>query len=348
MHKKLVRGLMASNFGDAQTSIDENVLVTAGGGGGVDGTGIGGGGGGGDNSYGGEGDGKSKKNVEEALAVLKEASRSLESLPSDLAQAIERGAIPGFLVEKFLDLEGTPVIGLFTRFSGFRERLLADDLFLTKVLIECGVGMFTKTAAEYERRRENFYKELDFVIADVVMALVADFMLVWLPAPTVALRPAPGLGSNAIMRFFFKCPDNAFQKALPGQDFSLLLRAGSILRNGAKLFGVGTGASLIGTLATNSLSKIRVALNPDYVAENEDLPVISTSVAYGAYMAISSNIRYQLLAGVVEQRVLEPFLHKHKLALGVSSFVVRTGNTFLGSLLWVDYARWVGVQGSKE
>lgn len=146
MHKRLVRGLMASSFGDAQTSIDENVLVTAGGGGGVDGTGIGGGGGGGDNSYGSEGDGKSKRNVEEALAVLKEASRSLESLPSDLAQAIERGAIPGYLVEKFLDLEGTPVIGLFTRFSGFRERLLADDLFLTKVLIECGVGMFTKVS----------------------------------------------------------------------------------------------------------------------------------------------------------------------------------------------------------
>lgn len=43
--------------------------------------------------------------------------------------------------------------------------------------------------------------------------------------------------------------------------------------------------------------------------------------------------RYQVLAGVVEQRVLEPLLEKNKLALSVLSFIARTGNTFLGSLL---------------
>lgn len=45
--------------------------------------------------------------------------------------------------------------------------------------------------------------------------------------------------------------------------------------------------------------------------------------------------RYQLLAGVIEQRMLEPLLHQHKLLLSAASFAVRTGNTFLGSLLWV-------------
>lgn len=44
--------------------------------------------------------------------------------------------------------------------------------------------------------------------------------------------------------------------------------------------------------------------------------------------------RYQVLAGVIEQRLLEPLLHKHKLMLSAISFAVRTGNTFLGSLLW--------------
>ena len=33
--------------------------------------------------------------------------------------------------------------------------------------------------------------------------------------------------------------------------------------------------------------------------------------------------------------MLEPLLHRHKLALGAMCFAVRTGNTFLGSLLWV-------------
>ncbi|CAF1928324.1 unnamed protein product, partial [Brassica napus] len=52
-------------------------------------------------------------------------------------------------------------------FAGFRESL-ADDLYLAKLAMECGVGVFTKTAAEYERRRENF----EVVFADVVIILL--------------------------------------------------------------------------------------------------------------------------------------------------------------------------------
>ncbi|RWW33737.1 hypothetical protein GW17_00001530 [Ensete ventricosum] len=44
--------------------------------------------------------------------------------------------------------------------------------------------------------------------------------------------------------------------------------------------------------------------------------------------------RYQVLAGVIEQRILEPLLHNQKLALSALCFAVRTGNTFLGSLLF--------------
>ena len=47
-----------------------------------------------------------------------------------------------------------------------------------------GIGICAKTSAEYTKRGENFSNELDFVLANVIMALVADFMLVWLPAPT--------------------------------------------------------------------------------------------------------------------------------------------------------------------
>ncbi|VAH18757.1 unnamed protein product [Triticum turgidum subsp. durum] len=219
-----------------------------------------------------------------------------------------------------------------------------DDLFLAKVAMECGVGIFTKTAAEYERRRENFVKELDFVIADVVMAIVADFMLVWLPAPTVSLQPALSVNAGAIAKFFHNCPDNAFQVALAGSSYTFLQRFGAIMRNGAKLFAVGTSASLIGTGVTNAIIKARKTVNKDDAGEVEDIPIVSTSIAYGVYMAVSSNLRYQVLAGVIEQRMLEPLLHRHKLALSALCFAVRTGNTFLGSLLWVDYAKFIGIQ----
>ncbi|KAL2478419.1 hypothetical protein Fot_47433 [Forsythia ovata] len=280
--------------------------------------------------------------------ALVEAGRSLDSIPKDLAASIEAGRIPGSIVNRYFELEKSPVFRWLLQFGGFKERLLADDLFLTKVGIECGVGIFTKTAAELERRRENFTKELDFVFADVVMAIIADFMLVWLPAPTVSLRPPLALSAGSLNKFFYGCPDNAFQVALAGTSYSFLQRIGAIVRNGAKLFAVGTGASLVGTGVTNLLINARKAFDKSFAGEAEDVPILSTSAAYGVYMAVSSNLRYQILAGVIEQRILEPLLHNHKLILSAICFVVRTGNTFLGSLMWVDYARWIGIQKIRE
>lgn len=43
------------------------------------------------------------------------------------------------------------------------------------------------------------------------MAIIADFMLVWLPAPTVSLRPPLAVSAGPIAKFFYNCPDNAFQ-----------------------------------------------------------------------------------------------------------------------------------------
>ncbi|KAF9609203.1 hypothetical protein IFM89_014044 [Coptis chinensis] len=74
------------------------------------------------------------------------------------------------------------------------------------------------TAAEYEKRKEIFMKELDFVIADVSL--------------------------DPFLKFFFICQDNAFQVALGGTSYSLLQRIGAIARNGTKLFAVGTTASM--------------------------------------------------------------------------------------------------------
>ncbi|KAH7676978.1 Protein RETICULATA-related protein [Dioscorea alata] len=302
----------------------------------------GGGGGGGDDDFG-------RRNRTEAVLALADIGRPLESLPADLAAAIDAGRIPGFVVHRFAELEKSPVfLRWLLQFGGFKERLLADDLFLAKVAMECGVGIFTKIAAEWERRRERLVKELDFAFADVVMAFIADFMLVWLPAPTVPLKPPLAFGAGPISKFFYGCPDNAFQVALAGTSYSFLQRIGAIVRNGAKLFVVGTSASLIGTGITNVLINARKAFDKDFAEEARDVPVLSTSAAYGVYMAVSSNVRYQIVAGVIEQRILEPLLQNQKLLLSAFCFAVRTGNTFLGSLMWVDYARWTGIQKVRD
>lgn len=322
------------------------VASTATGGGGGDWSGSGNGSGGGG---GGEGNAnENEKNRDESMLALAALGKSLETIPSDLAVAVTEGRVPAVIINRYAELEKSALFRWLLQFGGFKERLLADDLFLAKVAMECGVGIFTKTAAELERRRENFMKEIDFVIADVVMAIVADFMLVWLPAPTVSLRPSLAVQAGWISKFFYNCPDNAFQVALRGTSYSFLQRVGAIVRNGAKLFLVGTSASLVGTGATNLLINARKSIEKDVGGEAEDVPIVATSIAYGVYMAVSSNLRYQILAGVIEQRILEPWLHNKKLLLSALCFAVRTGNTFVGSLLWVDYARWTGIQKIKE
>ncbi|KZV47252.1 hypothetical protein F511_07675 [Dorcoceras hygrometricum] len=284
----------------------------------------------------------------EALGALAEVGRSLNNIPDDLAVAIESGKIPALVVHRYFDLESSPVLSWLLRFGGFKERLLADDLFLTKVAIECGVGIFTKTAAELAGRQENFTKELDFVLADLAMAIIADFMLVWLPAPTVSLQRRLSVNAGCLNKFFYACPDNAFQVAFAGMSYSLVQRIGAIMRNGGKLFVVGTGSSLIGTGITVILIATRITVDASFDGQTNDLPILSTSIAYGVFMAVSSNLRYQILAGVIEQRILEPLFHDNKLMLGAICFAVRTGNTFLGSLMWVAFAHWIGIQTINE
>ncbi|KAL2535814.1 hypothetical protein Fot_17277 [Forsythia ovata] len=337
---------LAFSTNAASTNSNINYNLASGGGSGGNDNGSGGGGGGDNND--GNDDNNKKNNKDEALMALAEASRSLESLPEDLKAAVEDGRIPGSILLRYFGLEKSSFLSWLMKFGGFKERLLADDLFLAKVFIECGVGLFTKTAAEYSRRRENFFNELEIVFADVVMAIIADFMLVYLPAPTVSLGPPIAATAGRLAKFLYSCPDNAFQVALRGTSYSLLQRIGAIVRNGAKLFAVGTTSSLVGTVVTNAMINARKAVDHSAEDEVENVPVLSTSVAYGVYMAVSSNLRYQVLAGVIEQRMLEPLLHRHKLFLSAICFAVRTGNTFLGSLLWVDYARWIGIQKAHD
>jgi hypothetical protein len=72
--------------------------------------------------------------------------------------------------------------------------------------------------------------------------------------------------------------------------------------------------------------------------------ILAMSAAYSSYMAVSSNLRYQIIAGVVEERGIEAVFKNNAALCSALSFVVRTSNTYLGSLMWVDYIRLLGLQ----
>nr|GMC48036.1 protein RETICULATA-RELATED 4, chloroplastic-like [Ipomoea batatas] len=87
-----------------------------------------------------EGVDRSNNNKEEALMALAEAGRSLESLeggnPGQEDSGIDSAAVLG--------AGKSGLLSWLLRFGGFKERLLADDLFLAIVTMECDVGIFTK------------------------------------------------------------------------------------------------------------------------------------------------------------------------------------------------------------
>lgn len=139
---------------------------TGGGDGGVGGGSFGGHGG--DNGDGGNDGGNIGKEV---LLVLAEAGRSLESLPADLAAAIREGKIPASVVARFLELEKSLIFRWLLQFSGFKERLLADDLFLAKVAFECGVGVFTKVSSLLYSSSILFYTHTFLVLSRILLSI---------------------------------------------------------------------------------------------------------------------------------------------------------------------------------
>jgi|LauGreSBDMM110SN_4_FD.fasta_scaffold70818_2 hypothetical protein len=94
--------------------------------------------------------------------------------------------VEAHILARYLELEVNLLVRPVWGIRGFRERLLADPSFPAKVGIECGIGVITKVTAEITKRQDLFWSQVDFVIADVIMALIADFMLTWLPAPTLS------------------------------------------------------------------------------------------------------------------------------------------------------------------
>jgi hypothetical protein len=238
--------------------------------------------------------------------------------------------------------------------QGFRERLLADPKFLNRLAIEEAISITTTLVAQYEKRKENFFEELDYVITDSVRASVVDFFTVWLPAPTLSFISYADetIGPNsidALRGLLGSIPDNAFQKSLGGQEWTLSLRIASVIIGGLKLAGVGVVSSFAAVGSSNALYAIRKFIKPELgVGEQaKRSPMLKTALVYGGYLGTSSNIRYQIIAGLIEHRISDE-LSSQPLLVNMISFVVRVANSYFGTQQWIDLARSTGLQTQKS
>ena len=306
----------------------------------------GGGGGGG----GGGGDDGDDGDVDPELgAVLRRESRPLSSLPRDVRIAVEAGTVTAAELARVFVVERIFIIGALARaFPALRNRLVANPRFLTIMAVELVLGVVSKTAAEMRQRGSQFWKEFDFYLSDIALEVVGDFALVWLLSPSLTLAPtllasraAVSLGTR-LSRVLAALPKFALQE---GASFTAMQRAGNLALKGAQFGLIGFAASMLGHSLTKTLVKLRQTLNPNEPPPAVQLaPTLTNSLVWGSFMACSSNVRYQLV-NALEARLFEPLLRSsNPLWMATASFFLRFGNTYVGGLHWIRWARHAGIQ----
>ncbi|XP_066161147.1 protein RETICULATA-RELATED 5, chloroplastic [Oryza sativa Japonica Group] len=293
----------------------------------------------------------------EIARVMNAAGRRREALPQDLQKGIDLGVVSPEILQNFFDLEKYPVMAeLIHRFQGFRERLLADPKFLHRLAIEEGISITTTLIAQYEKRKGRFLEEIDYVLTDTIRGSVVDFFTVWLPAPTISLLSLGDNGSGESLELLKgllgSLPDNAFQKGIMGQSWNTNQRFASVLMGGIKLAGVGFISSIGAGVASDVLYAARRVLRPSTSVETarRRTPIWKSATVYSCFLGTSANLRYQVIAGLVEHRLGEYLMayYNQPLLANLLSFVSRTINSYWGTQQWIDLARATGLQTSKK
>uniref|UniRef100_A0A1J3JIH6 Haem-binding uptake Tiki superfamily ChaN domain-containing protein n=1 Tax=Noccaea caerulescens TaxID=107243 RepID=A0A1J3JIH6_NOCCA len=291
----------------------------------------------------------------EIARVMNAAGRRRDALPQDIQNGLDLGLVSPEVLQNLFDLEQYPLLSeLAQRFQGFRERLLADPKFLNRLAIEEAISITTTLLAQYEKRKENFFEEIDYVITDTVRGSVVDFFTVWLPAPTLSFLSyadeTTGPDSiDALRSLLGSIPDNAFQKSLAGRDWTLNLRVAAVVVGGLKLAGVGVVSSFAAVGASNALNVVRKFFKPELVVAQKPKrsPLLKTAMVYGGFLGTSANLRYQIIAGLIEHRISDE-LSSQPLLVNMISFVVRVANSYYGTQQWIDLARSTGLQSQKS
>lgn len=229
---------------------------------------------------------------------------------------------------------------------GYRRRVEADPSFPLKSVVEVFLAAGTQFTAEWERRGPRLLPEIDFVCAGVLTAVAGKYFSMWKVAPTQGDSTSEAPDDPTL--FQIKVPTNAFQRTMldgitrPKLNQRLL----SFVAPVVPLFRAGFAFGFVGYTTTAGIVFLRSIMFPSYVAVTRNVNVLYASLYTGAYMALSSNVRYQMLQGVVEPLV-DTMLRKLPVLRGIAIFLVRLANGLLGSILAIQGMRLLGLQRLK-
>lgn len=330
----------------------KNNGVAFGGGNGEDGGGNGGNGGGDDEDS--EADGPAEE--EDELLPLKNVEETASAqgikLPADMLQIASTEGLKASALALYLKLQSIAGVGILVqKFPWIRDRMIADPNFLFKVFAEVAIDSGCATVAEVRKRADVFWEEFEFYLSDLVVGCVMDCVLVTLLAPSAVLgvsskaaRMASKTGLVAkLMSLSSRLPSNVFQASAAGAKFTLGQRFLCYIIKGLEYSLAGMVCGFVGQSFANSmmLVKRRMSTSDDHVPIPD---AFRTALVWGLFMGVSSNTRYQVVAGLERAMELTPLAKSLPLTANVFTVFIRFVNNIYGGEQFVDMARWAGVQ----
>ena len=237
--------------------------------------------------------------------------------------------------------------------KGYARRLKADPSFPLKSITEVFLAAGTQFSAEWSKRgATRMMPEIDFVVAGVLTAVAGKYYTMWRVAPSLDDK-AGSKGSDSTEDDQTRLgsmvvPTNAFQLTMSDgvTKPSINQRLGSIVAPMGPLFRAGIIASAIGYGITAFVIFLRSALIPGYTPATQNINIAYACVYTGAFMAIVSNLRYQVLQGLIEPAI-DKWFRKTPAVRGFFIFWIRWANGFLGSILAISGMKALGLQRLK-
>lgn len=235
-------------------------------------------------------------------AVLSEWFRTVADLPLVLRQAVTMGLFSSAQLVRFLSMDVRPnLVRAVSRSASpefsreFVGRLMADPAFAQKLAIEQAITAGGSVFYEWRHRGEDFVKELDFVVANTLTLMMANAALVWSVAPNRSYGAANKLPWQSMLSGL---PNNVFDRNGPLRSYTNTTRAAGFLAKSAELSAIGAVAGAAQAGLGKALVAVRQSQNPRFEPSVPVPDVSRSALGMGAFMGLSSNLRYQLMGGV--------------------------------------------------
>lgn len=266
-------------------------------------------------------------------------------LPDDLTEALALNIVGREAVTRYSNFIQIPILGALMSVTPFRTRMLADSSFFFKLLIQELVGNGTALASEIAVRGKDIVDELEYVASDLIVGTVVEAAFVWLLAPTLSLPSKAAI--SPLGKFLRSLPANAFEASTPLRVYSFPMRFASFVYAGGQYAAIGFVAGVVGTAITYGLIEARKAVDKTYSPLRPLPAVLPNSVAWGAFMALSSNTRFQAVEGL-ERAIAKLFNGTSSAVVNSAIVALRFANNYWGGVQFVQFFRYLGLHATGD